>query len=215
MPDYSRLDITLDVFDLKNQRARPLANLTPAEFITATLDEFSEIDYLSNRADQYQLVNNADGQLLDEDTALGEQIGSNAHLAIIDREIPLPANSRPMRDDVYLREMGTGTVYKLHWQPAIIGRSDKNVGQEEFLIANFETLPLGLRISRRHASISERNGQYYIKQLSRNPTLVESANGSTTTLTNDARQLQHGDHIKLERSGADLKFIERAKVESG
>lgn len=212
MADYSRLEIMLDLFDLKNQRAKPLENLTPAEFITATLDEFSEVEYLSNRADQYQLVNVADGQLLKDDLSLGEQIRNNAHLAIIDRQVPIPPKARPMRKDVYLREMGTGTVYKLHWQPAIIGRSDKNVGQEAFLITNFETLPLGLRISRRHASISEHNGHYYIKQLSRNPTQIKRADGSTDALEKDAQTIRHGDHIKLERSGIDLKFIERAKM---
>ncbi len=213
MADYSRLDITLDVFDLKMQRAKPLSNLTAVEFIAATLDEFGEIEYLSNRPDQYQLIDVTNGEPLREDVSLGDQVSSSSHLALIDREALIPAGARPLKEDVYLREMGSGTVYKLHWQPAIIGRSDKNVADEELLITNFESLPLGLRISRRHASITERNGRYYIEQLSRNPTELHSADGFTTALDDDKRELRHGDHIKLERSGADLKFIERAKME--
>ena len=110
MADYSRLEITLDVFNLTNQRAQPLANLTTTEFIDATLDEFGEVDYLSNQPEQYELIDVSNSEPLRDDVPLGEQIGNDAHLALIDRQLPIPRGARPLKDDVYVREMGSGTV---------------------------------------------------------------------------------------------------------
>ncbi|MGB1248990.1 MAG: FHA domain-containing protein [Candidatus Promineifilaceae bacterium] len=212
MTDYSRLEITVDVFDLKRQPARPIANLPVRDFITATLAEFREVAYLGNQPEQYQVIDMTSGAVLDNEAAIGVQIKAGAQLALIDRPLAQPQGAESVTTDVYLRETLSGEVYKLHWSPAIIGRSDENIRGEALLITNLESLPRGLRISRRHAQITEQDGAFYIKQLSRNPTKIKDTAHREIYLDNESYQLKHGDQIRLERSGTELTFIERNKI---
>jgi hypothetical protein len=71
-----------------------------------------------------------------------------------------------------LRDVQTGMVFEIRHQPAIIGRPDTaNPDSAASLAVNLGSLPEGKSVSRQHARITERGGQYYVESLSEhNPT---------------------------------------------
>lgn len=210
--NQKRLDLRIDVFDKPAQWAKPLPTLKPAEFVEAILQEFQELEYLSSTASDYYLVQTEnENALLQEDVHLQQQVANASRLTLLEVERPLPKGTRRPGEAVYVREMAGGTVYKLHWLPAIIGRPDKNQPNDDWIAVDLESYKTGLRVSRRHAQITEENGRYFIESLSRNPTLVKNDNGNVEKVGAEKRPLQHGDVIQLERSNIALKFIVRSQ----
>ncbi len=205
----TRLDLRIDVFEEENQLAKALPDLKPSELVEAVLQEFRELEYLSGSSADYKLLRAEDGEPLDDEDELRHQIGENGRLIMVEEEKPLPpGTARPSRP-IYLRDTVIGNVYKLHWLPAIIGRPDKNQPHNEWVAVDLERYKTGLRVSRRHAQISEENGQFFISAMSRNPTLVKDAAGDMVPVTGEKRPLHNGDIIHLERSNIALKFIIR------
>jgi hypothetical protein len=201
--------LRIDVFEKTEQRALPLLTLKPAELVEAILLEFRELEYLGDLAADYYLAQGEEGTQLVEALPLNQQVGSEARLRLAEVEMPLPKGSKRPSDAVYLREMGSGKVYKLHWLPAIIGRPDKGQPYNELIAVNLESAKTGLRVSRRHAQITERNGRYYIESMSRNPTLLKSGAEEAVAVTGEKRPLQDGDIVELARSNIAFKFIVR------
>lgn len=205
-----RLEIKVDVLDQPDQRALALADLMPEDVIAAILQEFREIDYLGIDPADYQLAYADTGKELEGNLPLRSQVTEGAHLKLCERERALPGGGRRPDDVLYLREMASGRVFKLHWLPAIVGRPDRNLRDNQLLAVNLETLPAGLRVSRRHVMIEEQNGQYSVRCLSGNPATLRRTTGDSRPL-NTAIQtpIAGGDVLYLDRSEIALKFIVR------
>lgn len=205
----TRLELLIDVFEKPRQRALALPNLTPSELVDAIIQEFRELEYLSDTPADYQLLRAEDHAPLDEGSRLGQQVSKRERLILVERELPLPKDGQRPAKHIYLREQVTGRVYKLHWQPAIIGRTDKSQPHNEWVAVDLAPHKTGLRVSRRHAKITEKKGQYYIESLAHNPTAIKDSEGNTIPLDSEKQPLNHGDVIYLERSNIALKFIVR------
>lgn len=205
-----RLDLTIDVLDLPAQHAAALWTLSPQELIAATLQEFREIEQLGIDPSDYQLLDAATGAVLDEkplDALFGKD-AKDVHLKLVEKSASIPRGAQPAPEPIYLREQGTGRVYRIGWLPAIIGRPDRNLPDNQLLAVNLEALPTGLRVSRRHVRLSEQGGRYYVQRMSGNPTMLRRATGETIHLLDASRTpIDHGDVIVLERSQITLKFL--------
>ncbi len=209
--EETRLELVVDVFDLAAQRALALSTLTPPQLVDAVLAEFRELEFLGDNADDYQLLKATDRSPLDDGATIGDQLGGGDRLILMERVAQPPAGTRPPGRLVYLREQGSGKVYPLHWQPAIIGRPDREQDHNDRVAVNLSNHPAGQRVSRRHAQIVESDGVFFVEPLSPNPTVVRDGQG--TALPAQTRQpLRHGDVVYLENSQIALKFIVREGV---
>jgi hypothetical protein len=211
---HVRHDLLIDVGDVQEQVAQVLPQITPLELIAAILEEFSEFEYLGPPAADYILIRHSDQTPLDEADNLQRQVASGDHLALIERQVEPPDGTRPPSKRLYLREKGvnheqaSSKVYKLHWLPAVIGRRGQELADNDVVAVNLSAHSAGLRVSRRHAQISEKNGQFYIESLSSNATIVQTGD-QHKTLDSGKHVLQHGDVIYLVRSEIALQFIVR------
>jgi len=208
--NQARLELHIDVFEKKEQRALALPNLKPPELVEAILQEFRELEYLSSTPSDYLLLKAADKTPLNNDGDLQQQVGNAGRLILVENRPAPPKDTRRPAQEIYLREQASGKVYKLNWLPAIIGRPDKNQPYNDRLAVNLEPHPAGLRVSRRQALITEENGQYFIESMSRNPTAIKTGEDKTIIVDSGKQPLQPGDIIFLERSNIALKFIVRA-----
>jgi len=203
----TRLELTIDVVALPAQRALALASLTPPELVAAALAEFRELAYLGDQAAVYQLLR-AGGEPLDEERPLAAQLTGGERLALAERPLAIPQGAAPLRHALYLRERG-GQVFRLPWAPAVIGRPDPGLAGNELIAVNLSAHPAGQRVSRRHAQILERGGQYLVERLSPNPTAVVGDDGQTTPVEDMPVPIGHGDTLLLERSQIALTFLVR------
>lgn len=208
MAGQPRIELKIDLLDRTNQRALALPTITGKELIGAILQEFDELDYLSKSADDYVLYKVDDNVALDESQVLSQQVTANTRLVLKEKELAIPSGASVPTVPAYLREMKSGTVYKLHWVPTIIGRPDKNQPQNQLVGVNLEGHPSGVRVSRRHASITADQEQFYIEALSNNPTLLRRE-AATFEVTAERQPLHDGDVIVLGRSEIALKFVVR------
>jgi pSer/pThr/pTyr-binding forkhead associated (FHA) protein len=97
-------------------------------------------------------------------------------------------------------------LFDLEWQPALIGRPDADAVHNELLAVNVKWLPGHLRVSRRHARITEQGSVYYLEALAENnPTVL---NGQRLSLGHKY-QLHVGDTIGLGISNIQLVFVQR------
>lgn len=211
-----RIRLLVDVFATKNQKADALPSLVPAELVEAILQEFQgekDLEYLSNTPELYYLLRASDRSPLDENTPLGQQVSDQEQLVLAEQEMPLPNGTQRPTQPIYMREQtaeqATSQVYKLHWLPAIIGRRDKKHAQNEFVVVDLASHAAGLRVSRRHAQITEEKGKFYVEGLSQNPTIIEDTDGNQTPLNSTRHLLHHKDLIHLERSQITLQFLVR------
>jgi hypothetical protein len=207
--NQSRLTVWIDVFDAKGQQAEVLPTLTPPELVEAILQEFRELEYLSDTPTEYVLQHAESQTRLDDNTPIGKQLAKDARLMLIEREADLPANTRRPDRPAYLRDQSSGKTYKLHWLPAIIGRPDQKQADNEQLAIDLKSYSMGSRASRRHAQIIEKGGQYYIEGLSSNPTVIEDSSGKKVSLATNTHPLHNGDLIHLKNSAIAFKFIVR------
>jgi hypothetical protein len=204
-----RIELWIDVFDQTKQRALARRDLTPTELIDAILNEFRQIEFLNQDASNYQLMRLQDRQTLDPSIPIGRQLTKGERLALQEKERPLPADARRPTCALYLREGSEDRVFRIDWLPAIIGRADKKLPHDELVAVNLESMATGLRVSRRHARITEKNGDYYIENLSNNPTTVIRANDSKPLIRGVKMTLKNEDVIRLDRSGITLKVLIR------
>lgn len=209
--NQARIELLIDVFDQAAQRAIALPTLLPAELVAAVIEEFREIEFLGSDPARYQLIKTATRTALDEQVRLGQQLAAGDRLALAERQEALPPGTQPPSRQIYLRDQSNGTVYKLGWQPAIIGRADVTQKDNQQVAVNLGAHPAGQRVSRRHAQIVEVKGQFFLEQLAQNPTIVKAKEGATTRVERDRCRIQHGDTIVLENSQIVLKFIVRDK----
>lgn len=214
----ARRKLRIDIFEKKDQEALALFTLTPPALIAAILQEFHELEYLSNQAATYQLQKMSDGKALPDDLPLG-QLAENERLVLVERPVAAPAGARPPSQALYLREERSNPgeeqsrqLYPLHWVPAMIGRPDSNKQDNALLAVNLEKTAngLGLRVSRRHARIDEEDGRYFVTSLApNNPIYHLTADEQRTLLTAAKHPLHPGDRLYLEGSEVTLKFLVR------
>lgn len=208
----SRIDLRIDILDLEGQHAVVLTNLKPPELVEAIVAEFhgdGDALYLGANAADYYLVNAESGAVLDTETPVGQQVVSNDRLALHEVERPLPAGGRALKQTAYLRELTSGNVYKLRWQPAIVGRFSEDLPMNELVAVDLQPYPTGLRVSRRHVAITEAGGQFFVENLSKNPVSIRRGEDVTIPIESRQQQILPGDVIDLERSDISLKLIVR------
>lgn len=204
-----RLELRIDVGDLLAQQALVRSELTPPELVAAVLQEFRELDHLSDQGEQYCLVRRESGAPLDEQQPLGAQLRVGDHLALVERQAPPPAGAARPAQALYLRERASGRVYRLEWLPALIGRPDSSLPDSELIAVDLSHHAAGQRVSRRHARIAARAGQYTVERLSSNPTALVDSAGRTIAVGEEPLPIQHGDSLLLERSQIALTLIVR------
>ncbi len=220
-----RLELQIDIFTLKKQRALVLPTVMPIELVTSVLQEFGgtssrnevgpavapekfqKLEYVSHAPEGYQLLKAKTGQPLNPLVTLGNQVAPNELLVLVEVAAPLPANTVKPSRPIYLSEQGKNKVYKVNWLPALIGRPDPNLAFNERLAVNLADHVTGQRVSRRHAQLEEINNRIFLECLSPNPLLVSSEQGTLTRVEYDRYPLSVGDTIILERSEIALKFI--------
>lgn len=204
------LDLLIDIFDLVEQPARVLPKVKPPQLIEAIIQEFREVEYLADDPEQYYLTRVSDETPLDNSVELGrQQLASGTRLALRERQLAASDGARPFSQRLYLREQKLGKVYRLIWQPAIIGRSTESPshGDAQRVAVDLHPLPTGLRVSRRHLSISESDGELAIENLSNNPAFIQRPGGAQLSIEADKIRLQAEDIILLERSQITLKVL--------
>jgi hypothetical protein len=206
--DDARIELQIDVFDLAAQRALALSTLTPPQLVAAVLEEFRELEFLGADPAGYQLLKAADHSPLDDGAAVGDQLGGGDRLILVERVTPPPPGAGPPSKPVYLREQTSGKVFRLDWQPAIIGRPDRGQEHNELVAVDLAGHPAGQRVSRRHAQIVESDGVFFVEPLSPNPTVVRDGQGNAFP-AQKRQPLRHGDVVFLENSQIALKFIVR------
>ena len=211
-PTQHRLEIFIDIFDEKNQRAWPLPEIRPTEFIASILQEFRgpAMSYLGDDPVDYLLVRSDGGASLNADTPLGDQLNGGEHLILREHLPQIPPGSRTTSRRLYLRELSNNRIFRIFWVPAIIGRPDPSMLDNELLAVNLRNMETGSRVSRRHARIIEENNVFFIQSLSPNPTTVRHKNEDTPIpVDSELIPLTHGDLISLERSHIKLQVIIR------
>lgn len=207
-----RVELKIDVFEKKGQTARVLRSLTIRELVEEILLEFDELEYLDRAAPWNYVLRQKDEETsLDPALTIAEHHLSRGTELVLD-ELPaiLPAGASPMPGDIYLvyqrqTDVEAHRAFKLNWQPAVIGRPDTLLPQNNLLAVNLEPFPTGLRVSRRQAQIFCKEGHYYLENLSNNPM---SLNDDSEPL-HEIHELYEGDLIHLVRSDITLKFISR------
>ncbi len=212
----SRLDLMIDIFELEGQPARVLPKIKPPQLVEAIVQEFRGLEILDGDPSGYYLVRASDQTSLDDEAEMDRQhLSPSARLVLVEREPPLPAGAQPFSRRVYLREQSAEKVFRLHWQPAIVGRSvdsprhgEGPLDSAQWVAVDLRGFPTGLRVSRRHLAIGESDGQVTVENLARNPAAIQR--GSEQIAIEDSKvPLLNGDLILLERSQLTLKVIIR------
>ena len=74
----------------------------------------------------------------------------------------------------YVEEERHGQIFEIQWQPAIIGRIyQMNPSQNKLLAVDLSAIEGSEYVSRHHACVSEKGGQFFIESLNpRNPTHI-------------------------------------------
>jgi hypothetical protein len=210
----SRLELFIDVLDERNQRALVLPTLTVAELVGEILQEFRSLGYLSPVTGDYQLLKASDRSLLNPGDPVGKLVAQRERLLLVEPERPLPEKAQRPTRHLYLRDEDAGNVHKIHWLPAIIGRSDESQQQNKLMVVDLTGHERALRVSRRQAQITEENGQYFIQSMSQNVTTIKDEQGAPVTLGSNKHPLKPGQIIYLENSQITLKFLVREKERS-
>jgi len=100
-------------------------------------------------------------------------------------------------DEAYFHEERKGQVFEIRWQPAIIGRPySMNPSKNKLLAVDLSGIEGSEYVSRHHACITEKGGQYIIESLNpRNPTCVNDQR----LKINHGQILQPGDRVRVGR----------------
>jgi hypothetical protein len=193
------LTITSELFDDNpHQEVSVRPNITIRSLVDEILREFSLLE------GNYSMTQAGTGKVLPLDQTL-EQVGLQTGAELVfGRERRRLSQQIVMRGGQYfqtlespvrafLREEPTGTIFDIEWQPALIGRPDAHDPSSAALLAvDLSEMAEARTVSRQHARITERNGQYFIEGIAdRNPTFVNDRE----LVIGEKRALQSGDKI--------------------
>jgi hypothetical protein len=179
------------------------------QFVGAILAEFrNEIEHLSDVPAQYQLIR-SDGTALEDDRQLGEQL-REGQVRLVARRPKLPAGTTEPARSCYLRDLASGTVYPILWLPAVIGRRDASLPNNELIAVDLAGAPAGRRVSRRHVRLADVGGQLAITRAPEsyaNPVQLRRANGTVEDVAERPVVARHGDVLVLPHSQIELKVL--------
>ncbi len=203
MTRRKRVNVKIDFMGIDVQTAQILPSVTVSQLTQEILVEFGlEYPFLNqHKSDDYTLCT-ADGYNLAGDQ-LVQQLGNRITLSFRERKIAIPETAVATSSPFYLRYRTH--IFKIAWQPALIGRPRPGASDNNLLAVNLE--PFSLAVSRRQAEIMMKDGRYVIRCLNKNPVLLngtllpfvaENADSLPTTL------LKNGDEILLQSSGIQL-----------
>lgn len=200
------IQLRIDIFGKRNQLAEVRLDLSAGDLIRAILQEFRDVDELGDDPAKYQLVRADTGAPLLADERL--RPGMADHLILIDLPIAPPAGAGSLSRRVYLRDQERGKVFRLHWQPAVIGRRQDENGAEPPLAVNLIDHEAHDYISKRHVQIIEQGGQLMAESLTSKPTQVVLGGKNAVPLVKDKPYpIAHGDLILLVHSRVELRVI--------
>ncbi|RME53444.1 MAG: hypothetical protein D6790_17680 [Caldilineae bacterium] len=203
-----RIECFIDVFHHTQERAQIRPDITPAELVQAIIDEFAgEISYLGRNASAYTIWLMEEERELDPGQRVDAQIRPGVRLALREREKPRPPGAHLLARPFYLREINHGYIYKVPWLPAIIGRPDPSLAENELVLVDLHDLPNGARVSRRHVRLLERDGEIFVERCARNSVTLLRAEGGEESLENHLLPLHPGDKIRLDRSQILLEAL--------
>src|SRR5690348_10427662 len=133
-PKY--VELRIDVFDRANQRAQVLTDLRPRELIGAILDEFGEeLDYLGSDPQLYCLKNR-ENERLDDEHSLADLVRNGEHLILDEIEPALPPSTHRPPQPIYLQDGTTQRSFKIPCLPAIIGRQDPELPDNQLVVVD-------------------------------------------------------------------------------
>ncbi len=189
-----RRNLTLDVRanDIGEKRVNVRASLTVGSLITTIKDKF-------NLDGEFRLTLPSSTEALAPETPLDQAGVKEDGTLVCTRVTEATGTLDAIRSGerhgfskafkrVWLAESSTLTEYDLTWQPAVIGRKDHRNPMNNRLLAvdleHVEDLPT---VSRHHACITERRGQFLLEDIQgRNPVYLDGTRlrqGTQHTLT--------------------------------
>jgi hypothetical protein len=196
-----RVILTIHLNETKEKRVNARRNVP----VQALIEEIhSKFDYPGG---EYSLIRMGVDEPMDSSRTLaqyGLEDGDELHfkeeslekmshsLASIERGAQEPIGAS---DVAYLQEERRGQVFEIRWQPAIIGRLyQMNPSKNKLLAVDLSGIEGSDYVSRHHACITERGGQYLLEGLNpRNPTYVNDQGLED----NQGQILQPGDRIRV------------------
>jgi hypothetical protein len=194
--------LTSELFDEPNQELSVQPHISVSELIGSAVDEFRL------PPGDYNIYDRDTNRRLELDRSM-EQLGIQTGMVLLFRreeqqpqytrviavkgQMRMPFSFAPQ--SAFVREAETKTVFRLQWQPAVIGRPDSsNPDSNKLLAINLDAIPHGLSVSRNHASISEEEGIFYLEALStRNPTFLNDQH----LVVGEKYPLQNEDQIRV------------------
>jgi len=203
-----RMTVFIDIFQERQQEARVLRELRPEALVSAIVKEFRGLELLGTDPARYQLVRLDDGTPLDEDRPMDQQSGRIDRLQLVDRPAAPPPSALRILRPVYLRELERGRVYRLDWQPAMIGRRQQARDDQTPLAVNLADHPARDFISKQHVQLIEQGERLMAESLTSKPTGVTTAGGKWVKLAQGKPYpIAHGDVIHLVNSRVDLLVL--------
>ncbi len=201
--DHITLTITSELFDDQTrQEASIRKNLTIRQLIEEIRREFNLLE------GEYRLALKDSRKTLEVDKTLdqlglqtgGELVFERERLRLSQQIVA--RGSKPAYQSLagpihaFVREEITGREYDIEWQPAIIGRADSatHADSPQRIAVDLNEMAEARTVSRQHARITERAGQYFIEAASeRNPTILnEREIGQSQKVV-----LKSGDRIRV------------------
>lgn len=193
--------LTFEIFGEPTPRR---AKVRPTISVSDLILEIAQKCEIS-QPENYELYRADSPTPLDRALSLGnQQIGENETLSFIP---PALSQRRPIFNapKAWLQLHTNKELFDIKWQPAVIGRLDPQDPTHNALLAvNLDWVLNKMRISRRHAQITVKDGQYYLETLAeQNPT---SLNGVFLEAGKKC-PLTHQDKIVLQHSQVILIFL--------
>jgi hypothetical protein len=201
-----RITLFIDVFDLTGQEAHVLKTLSVYQLIREILVEFSgpdssepkRIPYLKPDSPQHYELFRGDRSLEYDQTISQYNLNEEEHLVLKERQPDQwPDEASPLIDRVYLREPQSGRVFRLYWQPAIIGRFDETKSDNDLLAVDAEDFIGGRHVSRRHAKIEKQGDIYYLTPLTPEASYNPVYLNGTEVKSGTSIAITQGDKIGL------------------
>lgn len=208
----SHFVLFLDVFEYENQRAEVLNNLTPPELIAAAIEEFQDLEFLNQPVSELCLQRVDTGEALDVALPIRQQVEPLSRLRLAEVENSLPVDTIRPSAEIYLLESGTSQTkaYKLHWFPAIVGRSDNTKEHDDWVAVDFSGHAAGTRVSRRHIQVDQDEDELRVYLLSNNPVTLQRQGEADKELQFKMQySIRHGDVLTLDRSRISLRVFIR------
>ncbi|HEY3061501.1 MAG TPA: hypothetical protein VGL99_21240 [Chloroflexota bacterium] len=205
------LELTIDVFDQRSQRAQVVPDITAKDLVGAILDEFrADLNYLGADAAGYRLRREPNRETLEEGKALGDLLANGDHLVLEEHDQALPQGTERPSRPIYLQDVTSGQTYRIGWQPAFVGRYDELMEFNDLVAVELSVAAGGSRVSRRHLKLWEEDGHFFVRAASTNPVAIVRPDNTVVTVPRDGQvRIEPKDMIQLERSGLSLKFIVR------